>query len=77
MAQSVLKIDGPKVRELRDRRGLTLKDFAAQLDTDKTHLSRIERNLSQPSIRLRTRILERLGVQLDDILAKVDTPKAA
>jgi transcriptional regulator with XRE-family HTH domain len=68
MPQSVLKVDGSKVRELRDRAGLTQKEFAAALSTDPAHLSRIERGLGQPSIKLRSRILARLGVAVDAIL---------
>jgi transcriptional regulator with XRE-family HTH domain len=65
--RSVLEVDGHKIRELRDRAGLTLTAFARELETDTSHLSRIERKLGQPSIALRARIAARLGVSLDEI----------
>lgn len=65
--RSVLLVDGPKIRDLRDRAGLSLSAFARDLDTDTSHLSRIERKLGQPSVALRNRIAARLGVSLDEI----------
>jgi transcriptional regulator with XRE-family HTH domain len=65
--RSPLVVDGPKVRLIRDRAGLTLRQFARDVITDATHLSRVERGLAQPSASLRNRIAARLGVSIDDI----------
>jgi transcriptional regulator with XRE-family HTH domain len=65
--RSVLQVDGDKIRELRDRAGLTLTAFARDVGTDVSHLSRIERGAGGPSNALRNRIAARLGVSIDDI----------
>ncbi|GGM52853.1 hypothetical protein GCM10007977_063040 [Dactylosporangium sucinum] len=52
---------------MRDRAGLSLTAFARDLETDVSHLSRIERGTGQPGVALRNRIAARLGVSLDEI----------
>lgn len=73
---SVFVVDGAKIRHMRDRAGWSLSAFAKELDTDISHLSRIERGKGQPSARLRNRIAEVLAVSLDEI-AQLRDPKTA
>ncbi len=71
---SLIPVDGPKIRIMRDRAGFSLRQFAREVRADPTHLSRIERGTGSPSPSLRNRIAERLGVTVDDI---AKTPQAA
>lgn len=66
--QSRHKVDGPRIRDIRDRAGITLSRLARDLGTDPTHLSRIERGLGQPGIALRNRIAVALGVTVEAIM---------
>jgi transcriptional regulator with XRE-family HTH domain len=75
--QSARKVDGAKVRKLREDAGITLSRFARDLGTDPTHLSRIERDLGQPGLALRKQIAEKLGVAIDELLKQRDLPIAA
>lgn len=60
-------VDGMKIRILRDRAGWSLSRFAQAVDTDISHLSKVERGLHQPSASLRNRIAEALGISIDEI----------
>jgi transcriptional regulator with XRE-family HTH domain len=66
--QSARRVDGPRIRELREDAGVTLSRFARSINTNPTHLSRIERGLGQPGVELRVAIAAKLGVGLDEIL---------
>ena len=62
MPRSMLKIDGPKLREIRLRRLLTIAELAEQADLDPAHLGVIERSAARPvqmrTIRNLSRVLE-------------------
>lgn len=64
---SIYVVDGPKIRQLRDRAGWSLNRFAKALGTDTTHMSRIERGKGQPSPELRNRIANLLRVEIEEI----------
>ncbi len=65
--QSRYATNGDTVRELRDRAGYSLREFARLVGTDPTHLSRIENAKGQPSNKLRNAIAKALGVDIDRI----------
>jgi uncharacterized protein len=66
--RSAFVVDGPKIRQIRDRAGLTQTQFAKDVDTTPANLCRIEAGAQQPSLQLRERILARLGIALDDVV---------
>jgi len=55
---------GPRIRGLRQRRGLTLAKLAAQADLSVGHLSQVERGLSTPTIPQLQRISHAMGVMI-------------
>ena len=57
---------GKRVRQLRQKNGLTLEELASRTELTKGFLSQLERNLSTPSIATLEDIVEVLGVSLAD-----------
>ncbi|MBO4537965.1 MAG: helix-turn-helix transcriptional regulator [Erysipelotrichaceae bacterium] len=57
---------GNRVRQLRQKNGLTLEELASRTELTKGFLSQLERNLSSPSIATLEDIAEVLGVSLAD-----------
>lgn len=60
---------GARIRELRDERDLSLREFARRLgDVSAAHISDIELGRRNPSPSLMERIADELKVPLDDLL---------
>lgn len=59
--------DGPKIRRLRESQGITLTDFAAGIRRHPKVISRIERELAQPSAVMINQIARALGVETSEI----------
>ena len=57
---------GKRVRQLREKNGLTLEELASRTELTKGFLSQLERNLASPSISTLEDIVEVLGVSLAD-----------
>ncbi len=57
---------GPRLKTLRDRRRLTLKQLADQVGCTGAHLSQIENGHTSPSIATLKKIAEALGVNIVD-----------
>lgn len=57
---------GKKIRGIREKRGMTQSQLAGQLDIDTGHLSRIERGVRIPSLKLLFRIAELLQIEIKD-----------
>lgn len=55
---------GPRIRALRQERGLTLSRLAAQSELSVGHLSQVERGLSTPTIRQLQQISRAMGVTI-------------
>jgi transcriptional regulator with XRE-family HTH domain len=55
---------GPKLRELRQAQGLTLKELAARTGTSIGHLSQLERDMASPSVKTLYAISRALGVTI-------------
>ena len=60
---------GARLREERDRRGLTLRELARRLDVSPSLVSQIETGKTQPSVRTLYAIVSELGVSLDEVFA--------
>ncbi len=63
---------GARLREERDRRGLTLRELARRLEVSPSLVSQIETGKTQPSVRTLYAIVSELGVSLDEMF----TPSA-
>ena len=64
---------GNRVRQLRQKNGLTLEELASRTELTKGFLSQLERNLSSPSIATLEDIAEVLGVSLADFFREEST----
>lgn len=61
---------GAVIRQLRQSRGLTLRQLAAQLDIHFSHLSKIENGRDQPGRAVLNRVAQVLQVDLDVLLGE-------
>ena len=59
-AGSATRIDGARLRRLRELRGLALRDAARRCGVSASHLSAIERGTANPSVAALQRITQRL-----------------
>jgi len=65
---------GRRIRELRTRMNLTLKDIEARVDVSATHVSEIERGKTSPTVGALARIAEALRVEPSRFLGGDDLP---
>jgi transcriptional regulator with XRE-family HTH domain len=63
---------GARLREERDRRGLTLRELARRLEVSPSLVSQIETGKTQPSVRTLYAIVSELGVSLDEMFTPAD-----
>ena len=56
---------GEKLREIREKKGITLKTVAKEVNVSESLISQIERNIVSPSIDTLFSIAEALNVDLD------------
>jgi transcriptional regulator with XRE-family HTH domain len=61
---------GSRLREERERQGLTLRKFAARLDISPSALSQIETGRSRPSVSTLYAIVSELGISFDELFAR-------
>ena len=66
--QQVLDTVGPRLRELRHRRGLTLADLAERTGISESTLSRLEGGSRKPTLELLLPLAEVYAVPLDDLV---------
>jgi transcriptional regulator with XRE-family HTH domain len=64
----VLSNVGPRLRRLRERRGLTLTALAAQTAISKSTLSRLENGERKPSLELLLPLAEAFHLPLDELV---------
>ena len=57
---------GQRIRQLRNKNGLTLEELASRCELTKGFLSQLERNLTSPSISALEDIVEALGMTMYD-----------
>jgi transcriptional regulator with XRE-family HTH domain len=55
---------GTKIKEMRRRRGVSQSDLAADLGITVTHVSHVENDRADPSLKLLRRIANKLGFAL-------------
>jgi transcriptional regulator with XRE-family HTH domain len=58
---------GPRIRELRQERGLTLAELAKQLGISASHMSRLERGATAPSFSVGAALARELGVTAQEL----------
>lgn len=58
---------GERIRELRDAKDVSLREFARQIEVTPAHLSDIELGRRFPSDQLLKRIAVRLGVRVEEL----------
>jgi transcriptional regulator with XRE-family HTH domain len=58
---------GQKIRELRESKDLSLREFAKRLQTSAAHISDIELGRRYPSEQLLTRMAKTLGTDFDEL----------
>lgn len=68
-----IKIGG-RIRQLRQERGMTLDQLAAQAGISASHLSRLERDQAEPSFTVAAAIAQQIGVSLSDLLPNGNGP---
>lgn len=68
----VLAAVGPRLRSLRERRGVTLTALAAQTGISKSTLSRLETGQRKPSLELLLPLAEAYRVPIDDLVGAPD-----
>jgi len=61
---------GARLREERDRVGLSLRELARRLEVSPSLVSQIETGKTQPSVRTLYAIVNELGVSLDDVFSR-------
>jgi len=55
-----------KIAQFRKKKKLTQQDLSDELNIDRTHLSKVETGMVDPSISLLGRLAEKLGVSIKD-----------
>lgn len=66
---------GGKVKELRTKKGLTLKEFGKKVGLSTGYLSQMERDLTTVSVDVLEKIAPELGVDLNYFFRKIKTEK--
>lgn len=59
---------GHKIKKLRKKKSLSQERLADKADLSQQHISRIEKNLTYPSVATLSKIAKVLGIQLDDLI---------
>ena len=68
---------GERLRQERDRLGLSLRELARRLDVSPSLVSQIETGKIQPSVRTLYAMVSELGVSLDEMFAPRGRRRAA
>jgi transcriptional regulator with XRE-family HTH domain len=58
---------GPRIRELRIERGMTLDELASAANISASHLSRLERGQTAPSFKVAADIARHIGVKPSEL----------
>lgn len=66
-----MKIDGQKLKRLRQSRLLSREELAEKAGTHRDHIGRLERGeIEEPRMRTIRKLVEALGVEPSDLLAE-------
>lgn len=63
------------IRRIRVARGLSQEALAVDAEIDRTYVSRLERNLENPTVLVLERLAKALGCSIVDLFAPVGTGK--
>jgi transcriptional regulator with XRE-family HTH domain len=74
MTKVVIKLDGKRLKKLRNERGLTQKELSKVLSVTSETLSKYELNKSSPSDPIKVAIAQFFDISLDYLLGVVDEP---
>jgi len=66
------KAFGKTVRALRKQQGISQEILAARCELDRTHMSRLERAVQQPTLTTIFRIADELGILPSELIAQVE-----
>jgi transcriptional regulator with XRE-family HTH domain len=69
---ATLELVGPRLRQIRDLRQLTLSDLAATTGISKSTLSRLENGQRRPTLELLLQLAQAYRVPLDDLVGAPD-----
>jgi transcriptional regulator with XRE-family HTH domain len=69
---AALDLVGPRLRKVREQRGITLTDVAARTGISKSTLSRLENGQRRPSLELLLPLAQTYRVPLDDLVGAPD-----
>ncbi|WP_371612918.1 helix-turn-helix domain-containing protein [Streptomyces clavifer] len=69
---SVMKADGPRIRQRRETSGQGLRRFAEAAGISASHLSRIERGETDPQPEALARIATTFGCDIDDLVPETN-----
>ena len=67
-----MKSIGPKIREMRKQRGITLKEFSQKVGVTASLISQVERGVAAPSISSLKKISDALGISIALFFNDVD-----
>ena len=67
---------GPRLRAIRLRRGISLRELARRLDLSPSSISQIETGKMQPSVRTLYAFVSEFGVTVDEVLFDQSAPAA-
>lgn len=70
MKSQEIKQLGPKIRELRKERGLTLVELSQKIGLTASYLSRIERSVTSPSLESLARLAEAFQLTIAELFGE-------
>jgi transcriptional regulator with XRE-family HTH domain len=76
-SQTPPSVLGPRLRALRLRRGLSLRELARRLELSPSSISQIETGKMQPSVRTLYAFVAEFGVTVDEVLFDQEQPNGA
>jgi transcriptional regulator with XRE-family HTH domain len=59
---------GQRIRELREKRGLSQEGFAEKVGLDRTYISGIERGVRNPTLLTVQRLADGLGISIEKLM---------
>lgn len=59
---------GEKIAEYRQKNGLTLRDFAKQINLSTALLSQLERNIGNPTLSILSTLAEAMGISVSELV---------
>lgn len=70
-------VNAAKIRELREKAGLTTYELADEVSASQTMISHIENEARQPTVALLKRIADFFKVTVDELIVDTDKHKSA